>query len=182
MRKLILLLVLSVIVSSQLFSQKYIARNGHIWFFSHAPMEDIEAHNYQSTSILDKESGDLAFSLMINGFEFEKALMQEHFNEKYLHSDKFPKATFKGKILNMDEVDLKKDGEYKVKVKGDMNLHGVTNEVETDGILEVKEGKILGKAKFPIVVADYNIEIPGLVKDNIAKVVDVNVDIEFTEY
>src|SRR5690606_18210070 len=152
------------------------------WFFSHAPMEDIEAHNYQVTSIFDMESGELAFSLMINGFEFEKALMQEHFNEKYLHSDKYPKATFKGKILKLDELDLSKEGEHKVKIKGEMHIHGVSKEVETEGTLSAKAGKIIGKAKFPIVIEDYNIEIPSLVKDNIDKIIDVTVNIEYSEY
>ena len=182
MKKVILISLCIIGFSLQSFSQKYIARNGHVWFYSEAPMENIEAHNYQTTSILDKTNGDLAFSLMISGYEFEKALMQEHFNEKYMHSEKFPKSTFKGKIVNINEVDLSSEGKHNVKIKGDLTVHGVTKEVETDGVLEVKGDQIIGKAKFPVTVADYDIEIPSLVKDNIAKVVDVNVDITYDEY
>lgn len=169
-------------MSLQVFAQKYIARNGHIWFYSQAPMENIEAHNYQATSILDSKTGEMAFSLMIVGFQFEKALMQEHFNEKYLHSEKFPKASFKGKILNLDEIDLSENGKYDVKINGDINIHGVTKNIQAEGTLEVQNGKILAKSKFPISVEEFNIEIPDLVKDNIAKVVDVTVDMEYEAY
>lgn len=183
MKRIIILIALVTGFTFQAMSQKYMARNGHIKFFSEAPMENIEANNYQATSILDINSGDMAFSVLIKGFEFEKALMQEHFNEKYLHSDKFPKSTFEGKIVNLSGVDFKKPGVYPVKVRGKLNIHGVTREVESDGTLEVKsDGKIIGKSKFPVAVADYDISIPTVVKDNIAKIVDVSVDIAYEPF
>ena len=171
-----------LMASVNAFSQKYFTRNGHIWFYSEAPLENIEAHNYQATSILDIGKGDMAFSVLIKGFEFEKALMQEHFNEKYMHSDKHPKSTFEGRILNLDKIDLTKPGVHKVRVGGKLTIHGVTKDVETDGTLEVKDGKIHGKAKFQVAVADYDITIPAVVKDNIAKILDVNVDVVYEPY
>lgn len=184
MKKLILLsLSLVVFAAVNVQAQKYFTRNGHIWFFSHAPAEDIEAHNYQANSILDASSGEMVFSVLMKGFEFEKALMQEHFNEKYVHSSEFPKAQFQGKVVDISKVDFKKPGVYDVVVKGDLTIHGVTKAVESPGTLEVtKDGKVLGKAKFPVTVADYDIEVPAVVRENIAKVVDVNVDMNYEPY
>ena len=180
MKKLLFLSIL-ILLGTQVFAQKYMTRSGHIWFFSHTPLEDIEAHNYQANSALDVISGDMVFSILIKGFEFQKALMQEHFNEKYMESDKYPKASFTGKVTNISSVNTKKNGVYPVTVKGKMTIHGVTKDVETKGTLEVKDGKILGKAKFPITVKDYNITIPAVVKDNIAEVIDVTVDVAYEE-
>ena len=182
MKRILFLALTLVAFSTSVFAQKYFTRSGHIWFYSEAPLENIEAHNYQASSVLDTETGEMVFSLLMKGFEFEKALMQEHFNEKYVHSDEYPKASFKGNVVNLDAIDLSKDGQYEVDVEGDLTIHGVTNPVKTKGTITVNDGKILGKAKFPVTVADYNIEIPAVVRDNIAKVVDVNVDMEYEPY
>jgi YceI-like domain len=179
MKKTTLFILMAMIGGVTLFGQQYFTRSGHITFLSEALEETIEAHNYQATSILDTETGEIVFSMLIKGFEFEKALMQEHFNEKYLQSDKFPKATFDGKITNPDEVDFSKDGVYEVIVNGKLTIHGVTNSIETKGTLEVKDGKIYGKATFPVTIADFKIKIPDMVRNNIAKAVDVNVDVVY---
>jgi polyisoprenoid-binding protein YceI len=108
--------------------------------------------------------------------------MQEHFNEKYVESDKFPKAQFKGSFTSEKAIDLSKDGEYNVTVKGTMSLHGVDKPVETKGTFTVKGGKLSGKAEFNLKLADYGIVIPGVVKDNIAEVVKVTVDAQYEPY
>jgi hypothetical protein len=176
--------VLPIVLCLILFSvnaagQKIFTRNGHVSFFSATPLENIEAHNHQASSVLDISTGEMAFSMMIKGFRFEKALMEEHFNEKYLHSDKFPKSVFQGKIVNPELVDFTKNGIYKVKIIGKLTIHGVTNDAQADGTLEVKNGKVLGKSMFPVVLSDYNIEVPSVVKDNIAKKIDVTVDVVY---
>lgn len=163
-------------------AQKYFSRTGHISFFSHAPLEDIEAHNYQANTILDATTGEMVFSVLIKSFQFEKALMQEHFNEKYLESDKYPKASFKGKVTNMSEIDLEQAGSYPAQVAGTLTIHGETHEVEVEGTLEVSGEGVKAKAEFPVTVADYNIKIPGVVRDNIAKVVAVKVDLTYSPY
>jgi polyisoprenoid-binding protein YceI len=112
----------------------------------------------------------------MKGFEFEKALMQEHFNENYVESHKFPKAEFKGQITNSSEIDFSKDGNYQAKVKGKLTIHGETKDVETNGTVSVKGGKIETDAGFNIELVDYKIEIPKLVKDNISKTVNISVD------
>lgn len=171
-----------LLVAGQIFAQQFITRNGHISFYSEAPLENIEAHNYQASSIIDVETGDIVFTLLIKGFEFEKALMQEHFNEKYLESDQFPKATFEGVITNLDEVDLMQEGTHQVQVKGELTIHGVTQEVTAPAIIEHKDGQLIAKAKFPVAVADYDITIPSVVSNNIAEVVDVTVDVTYDPY
>jgi polyisoprenoid-binding protein YceI len=182
MRKLTAIVIVLMISAGQIFAQKFITRNGHISFYSEAPLENIEAHNYQVTSVLDTETGEMAFSVLIKGFEFEKALMQEHFNEKYLHSDEYPKSTFKGSIKNIEDVDLTEPGTYEVTVEGELTIHGVTHEVSHEGTVEVKDGEIFGNATFPVRLADYDITIPSVVKDNIAKVVDVTVKVNYKPY
>jgi hypothetical protein len=160
-------------------AQKIVTKTGHIWFFSHTPMEDIEAHNHQVVSSLDCISGDLAFVLLIKSFQFKIDLMQEHFNENYMESDKIPKASFKGKIANISKVDFKKDGKYVVEVDGDLTIHGITKAVKSSGNIEVKGGTIIANSKFEIVPQDYGIKIPSLVAEKIAKDISVNVDVTY---
>ena len=177
--KSLFILFTGLVISFSAFPQNYITKAGHIWFFSDAPVEDIEAHNYQVTSILKKETGEMVFKVLMKGFRFEKSLMQEHFNEKYVESDRFPEATFKGKITNLEKVNFEKPGVYQVTVNGDLTIHGITQPVTANGTMEVSEGKIIGKSKFNVKVEDYKINIPGAVKDNIAKVIDINVEMGY---
>ena len=95
-------------------AQRYITKNGHIKFYSETPMETIEANNHQVNSALDIATGDFVFKVLMKSFEFEKALMQEHFNENYVESDKYPNATFKGKVLNISEYDFKSNNSFDV--------------------------------------------------------------------
>jgi polyisoprenoid-binding protein YceI len=172
-------LVLSLLISTLCTAQtKYMTRTGHISFLSEAPKEKIEAHNYQVSSILTL-TGDLVFKVPIKSFEFKQALMQDHFNENYMESDKFPQASFKGKILNMDKVDLKKDGKQTVDVEGDLTIHGVTKKVSAKATLEVKGGKINASATFPVTLKDYNIAIPGMAKEKLAETVQVKADLNY---
>ncbi len=175
MKKSLLILSMLLLAASSLSAQKYLTRTGQITFLSETPVENIEANHNQVTSILNAENGDLVFSLLMKGFQFEKELMQEPFNEKYVESEKFPKSTFKGSITNMEEVDLSKDGTYDVKVEGSIIIHGVTQPLSVDGTLTVKGDKIIAEATFPIAIADFKIEVPSVVRDNIAKEVSVHI-------
>ncbi len=172
-----------LIVSFQFASaQKYVSKNGHIRFYSHTPMENIEADNRQVASILDVSNGEIVFTLLEKAFEFKVALMQEHFNENYMESDKFPKASFKGKITNYSKVDFKKDGVYPAEVTGDLSLHGVTKPFTTKGSIQVKGTTITAMAKFVLVPQNFDIKIPQLVENKIAKEMEVNVDITYNPY
>jgi len=177
MKKIVALLFLTSLISLSSFGQRFITKNGHIWFHSEAPLETIEAHNKQVNSALDIKTGDFVFKVLMKSFIFEKALMQEHFNENYVESDKFPNATFKGKVTNMDAVEFSMPGTYDAKIEGELTIHGITQKITADGIFSVKEDKIDGKSKFNVAIADYDISIPGAVAGKIADVVEVNVDV-----
>lgn len=172
------LLVIASVSGVGALGQKYISESGTISFYSYAPIEDIEALNSRITSIFDADNGNLVYSIPIKYFEFDKSLMQEHFNENYMESEKFPKSTFKGKIDGF----VKKKGKQEVKVVGELFIHGVTKQVEIPGTVEMREGKVIMNAKFTIAVADYEVEIPSLLFQNIAEVVEVTLNINYKLY
>jgi hypothetical protein len=145
------------------------------------PVEEIEAINNEATSFLNIATGDLVFAVLIKSFRFQKALMEEHFNENYLESNKFPKSDFKGKITNISEVNFSKDGEYKVNVEGKLTMHGITQTVSTKGEIIVKGGKFFAKAKFKIQLADYKIDRPSVVKDKISETATIEVDAAYEQ-
>lgn len=156
-------------------AQKFVAEKSVITFFSDALIEDITATNSKAVSLFNRQTGEVAFSIPIREFQFEKKLMQEHFNEKYMESEKYPKASFSGVLQNFDGS---LSGVQNVKAKGKLTIHGVTREVEISGTAEVGN-KITLKSKFPVKLADYKVEIPQLVFKNIAETVDVTVDITY---
>jgi polyisoprenoid-binding protein YceI len=133
-------------------------------------------------SALDIQTGDFVFKVLMKSFVFEKALMQEHFNENYVESDKFPNATFQGKIANFSAVDFTKEGTYDVTVEGDLTIHGITKKISEKGTFTVKAGdKIHGNSKFMVKPADYDIKIPSTVMNNIAETIEVTVDVELSK-
>jgi polyisoprenoid-binding protein YceI len=160
------------------FSQNYMTKTGFIGFYSKTPFEDIQGENNQVYAVLDPTSHHLAFAVLLKGFLFPKELMQVHFNENYVESDKYPKATFSGTCSG--DMELSKDGIYQVVIKGDLSLHGVTKTLETTAQLEVKNGKITGSSAFKIKPEDFQITIPGVVRDKIAKEINVKVQIVWT--
>jgi hypothetical protein len=175
MKKLFFISIL-LLISPLCWGQKYFTKTGHISFFSKTVVENIEAHNQQASCVIDFSTGDLQFQVLMKGFQFKKALMQEHFNENYVESATYPKAVFKGKIKNPAEVNLNQDGIYKVEVSGDLNMHGVSKTLSTQATIEVKSGKVQTKAKFNTKPKDFNIKIPTAVRNNIAETVEVSVD------
>ena len=174
----VILLSLGLVLTAN--AQKYMTRNGYIGFFSSTPIEDIKADNNQVASVIDISTGEIVFQVLIKSFKFAKALMEEHFNENYLESEKFPKSTFKGKITNLAAVDFSKPGQYEVIVEGDLNIHDVTNKVSVTGSIEVIPGGINANSKFNVVPEDYKIKIPAIVRENIAKIIEVTVAIRYS--
>jgi len=175
--------LIALFAFTNLFGQTtYYTKTGKIDFFSSTPMEDIEAVNNEVNSFLNIEKNELVFAVLIKGFKFQKSLMQEHFNENYMESDKFPKAQFKGNIVDFDATNYKKDGEYKVNVKGDLTIHGVTKSVNIPGMIVVKGGKISAISKFKVKCADYDIKIPSVVSNKISEEIEVNVDMKYEPY
>lgn len=175
-RQIILVMIMLFSLSVLKAQDKYFTKSGRISFYSKAPLENIEAHNKSVTCVLDTRTGNLQFAVLMKGFEFEKALMQEHFNENYVESHKYPKADFKGQIVNTADINFSAEGTYAAVVKGKLTIKGETRDVETTGTIVIKNGKMLANAEFSIELADFKIEIPRLVKDNISKTVKISVD------
>jgi hypothetical protein len=164
-------------------AQKYLCKNGHIWFYSHTPMEDIEAHNNEVATFIDTKTGDVVFQLLIKSFKFKRALMEEHFNENYMQSDKYPKSDFKAKITNIGDIDFSKKGVYKATVEGALTIHNKTRTIKEQGTIEVIGDNTLRiKTTFTVVPQDYDIEIPATVRDKFAKSMTVNVDALYEPY
>ncbi len=176
MKKIFLSATLLFIISGIAKAQKYYTKNGNISFFSKTSLEDIKADNNQVMSVLNAGTGELQFSVLIKSFHFPKALMEEHFNENYMESAKYPKSTFKGTVADISKVNFVVDGTYPVTVSGELTIHGVTKKVTTNGKFVVKGGKITGNAVFSVALADYKIEVPKLVENNIAKNIEITVN------
>jgi polyisoprenoid-binding protein YceI len=177
MKKHLILALALILSASYSFAQdKYFTKTGKIEFYSKASMEDIEAKNKTVTAVIDSKTGAIQFAVQMKGFEFEKQLMQQHFNENYVESDKYPKAEFKGTITNNSEINYTKDGTYTAKVKGKLTIHGVTKDVETTGTVKVDGGKVNTTSTFNILLSDYNIKIPSVVKEKISNSIKVTVD------
>jgi polyisoprenoid-binding protein YceI len=161
-------------------AQRYMTKNGYIGFYSHTPMEDIKADNNQVAGVLDVSTGEMVFQVLIKSFHFDRALMEEHFNENYMESEKFPKASFKGKITNLASADFTKTGTYDVTVEGELTIRDVTKPVTAKGTVSVVTTGINANSKFNIAPEDYKINIPGVVREKIAKDLEVTVAMQFT--
>jgi polyisoprenoid-binding protein YceI len=178
--KKFLVLLFTLFCISATAQSRYFTKEGRISFFSEAPLENIEAHNQQVTSILDFAKSEVAITLLMKSFKFEKSLMEEHFNENYIESSKYPKAIFTGSFKSESAIDANKNGVYPVTIDGSLTLHGVTQPIKTTGSIEVKNGSVVAKTKFKIAIKDYNIEVPKLVVKNIAEIVEVTAELPYT--
>jgi len=156
---------------------KYLTNEGVISFYSHTVIEDITAVNEKVSAVIDSENGEVAIIVIMSEFQFEKKLMQEHFNENYVESEKYPKATFSGRISNNGEVDYQTPGEYEVRVEGEMTIHGVTREISADGTVEVERDGITARTKFMLNPEDYDIKIPRVVRNNIAERMEITTEL-----
>mgnify|MGYP001335518115 CR=1 FL=1 len=168
-------IIIVFILLSPIFSNSiYFTRSGFVSFFSSTPIEDIKAKNNQVTCILDMETGKTSFRIPIRGFEFKNALMQEHFNENYLESEKYPNASFNGKIENWGK-DILKQTPQNVTIVGEMSIHGVTKAIEEIGTIIFDNNKLRGTATFNIMLEDYDVKIPKILTKNIAESVKINI-------
>ncbi|MCF8238398.1 MAG: YceI family protein [Saprospiraceae bacterium] len=181
MKKILFLIALATVSVTSLSAQKYFTRDGMISFSASTPLETIEPTNKGATAVIDAATGVVEFAVLIKGFIFEKALMQEHFNENYLQSGKYPKATFKGKIVDAESIKWTKNGTYPVNVKGIMTLHGVSKEIKTTATIQVSGGRIIATSNFELPLSDYEISIPSVVADKISKTAKVKVEVALAE-
>lgn len=175
----LLIFILCLSMTQAATAQKYFTRTGTIRFHSHTTLEDIKAENRKVVSILDVPTGALEFSLLMKDFDFPNDLMEQHFNETYVESDKFPKATFKGKITDISKVDFSKDGKYTVNYVGKLTIKDVTKEYSGTALLEIKGGKVTATSDLKIKPKEFNIEIPATNAANIAEVIDVTISMDY---
>ena len=180
MKKISILLLSATLFSGlTLNAQKYKTTEGQIEIFSKTPVFTIEGMDKKVASIINFETGDVVATTLVRSFKFHEALVEDHFNENYMESEKYPKASFKGKITNIKDVDLKKNGEYKVTIKGDLTLHGQTNPIDVPGTLTVKDGKLVGKTVFNVSLAGYKIRVEESYKDAIKDEIKLNITFDY---
>ncbi len=181
MKQILVIAAAFTLSTGNLDAQKYFTRSAHIDFLSHTKIEDIKADNDAATLVLDSQTGQVEISCTIKSFEFEKALMQEHFNENYMESDTYPSSTFKGKLDQIAAISFQKDGVYKSQAVGTLTMHGVEKSISVPVTFTVKDGKITAEAHFEVNPKDYNINIPGAVRQQIAESIAVNVKASLAE-
>jgi polyisoprenoid-binding protein YceI len=168
------ILVLFVLLSINALGQKMISRTSEIKFDATVPgaSDMVAAIDNSVSAVLDKATGDFVVQSMVKSFKFKSPLMQEHFNENYMESDTFPKATFKGKIVNYDQ----KSGTYDV--EGDLTIHGVSNKVKTKMAVTSSDSKVSVSGSFVVKLKDYKIEVPSLAKKTLAETAKLSLKIE----
>ena len=156
--------------------EKYLTKNGAIGFEASVPsFEEVAAKNNAVTAIINTETGEMAALVLINGFRFKNALMEEHFNENYAESSKYPKASFQGKV----EVFSLQEEPTNYKIKGKLTFHGVTKVLENiSATIYMRNGKILMNGEFKVLASDFKIDIPRIVKNKIAEDVQVSFSFE----
>lgn len=180
MKNIIKLFVITCLTSSTTFGQLFSTQSGETSFFSETPVENISGVNKTVGAILNTSTKEIAVSMKMTSFDFPNKLMQEHFNENYMESGKFPTGIFKGKIV--EEVDFTKNGTYDVIAKGQLTLHGVTQARELKGKLTVENQKITLTSNFDVKLVDHKIEVPKLVFSKIAEVIAVKAKYIFSPY
>lgn len=177
-----LLICISLFTASFAGAQIYKAKSGGttVSFYSKSPLEDIEAINKGAIVVLNSKTGDLQCAVTIVNFKFKNALMEEHFNENYMETPKFPTSEFKGKIN--EAIDYKQDGTYDVTVTGKMKIHGKEIDKTYKGKIIIKGNDISVDAKFDVSLKEHDIKVPKLVIKNIAENIETTIHAEYKPY
>ena len=179
MNRIYLVIVFLFLVQMNIAQDKFFTKEGYVSFFSHSLVEDIKADNHQVLSIVDNETGEIAIQLLMRSFQFKKALMQEHFNENYVESYKYPKATFNGDILNYNQNAEEK---FETEIKGILSVHGREKEVSAIAKVTKKKEELILTGHFMVKVADFDIKIPAIVENNIAKNIEITFELKYKPY
>jgi polyisoprenoid-binding protein YceI len=180
MKKFALLLSFAFI-GIQTFAQEiYQSKAMNVSFFSTTAMEDIDAKTANATSVISSAKNDILIMIQVKSFTFKSSLMQEHFNENYMESDKFPDAKFIGKIN--ESVDWKKEGTYNVTVTGKLNMHGVDKDRTIPGTITIKGNNVSVNSQFDVLCKDHNIKIPSVLSEKVAELVNVKVSGTYNLY
>lgn len=171
-----------LVASISAFGQgKFISKNAYISFYSNTPLENILGESNEAVSVLNGETGDIGFQAIMTTFHFKRALMEEHFNENYIESAKYPKSKFNGKIQNFNK-EMLTGPPTDIQVTGQLNVHGVEKTITVPATLGMEDGKLVGTSKFKIVPEDYGITIPSIVRDKIQKEIEVTIKATYVSY
>jgi len=177
MKKNLFLLVMASFALFTVTAQtRYVTSSGQAVIYSHTAAEDISAKNNTVSGVINSSTGDIAISLPVQSFQFEKALMQEHFNNgNFMDSKQFPRITLKGKITNLAAVNFSKNGKYEAVVSGDLTIKGTTKPISEKATIEVNNGNISVASKFVVKeIGSYGVGKPkGKMKNNVADDIEV---------
>ena len=169
-----------LLVANTIDAQKYFTKTGFTEFKASVDaFEPVEAKNNSTTAILDIENGEIASLLFIKAFNFKVGLMQEHFNENYMESSKYPKAKFKGKLVDFDFKSIEETKTFKL--QGELIIKGKSKNIDTKAMLAKNGGKLLLESSFSVKPSDFDIEIPSVVRKKIAETVNINLSYELVE-
>ena len=169
---LLLSFIISLMPEAETVKSVFLTKNAELTLFSEAPMENIEAISKSAYGVINIENGEIQFGVSVRSFRFKKSLMQEHFNENYMESDKYPLAKFKGKLSS--PIDVSRNGEYQVTATGDLEVHGVTKKRSISGTIKVLNGRLEINSVFDVKCKDHDIKIPSLVFKNIAETIRIS--------
>ena len=176
-----IIIIAAVMISYAVTAQQYVAKTGKAHFFSATSMENIEAATGSAVCALNTTTKKVVVKIKNKSFKFKDGLMEDHFNENYMESDKYEYSTLDGTIV--ENIDFTKDGVYDVTIKGTLDIHGVKVDREIKGKLTIKNGvPTNGTAKFDVKLADHKIKIPSLLGANIAENIAVDVDFTYEKY
>lgn len=178
MKKILFLFLMTNLFTAGFAQDRFFTKKGQVTFdaTTQDSPEDISARHNTLVAVLDIKSGNIQFSTLMKAFVFKKALMEEHFNENYVESEKYPKCEFKGSIVNNAIINYSKDGTYPAKVKGIMNLHGVSKEMEASGSVIVSAGVPQLMSTFSVLLSDFKISVPSVVSDKVSKKARISID------
>ena len=177
MKNLLFLILAFCLVNTAQSQDKYFTKTGKAYFMSHTDVIDIDGTNNQVFCVLETQTGDLACAMLVKAFEFTLATASEHFNETYMESHLYPKANFKGKIPGFDMAKLSA-ADTKLTAEGQLTIHGKTSNVSLPIVVSLKNGVIVGSSSFKVSIADYDIKVPKVVENRVAKIVDVKINLE----
>jgi hypothetical protein len=181
MKKLLILFFAVFLTGYSQAQTTYLTRSGVISFYSKTPLEDIEAVN-KTVSATIRDNGQFGFKVLMKSFIFEKAAMQQHFNDDYVESDIYPDAKFEGLVEDFQKIDLKKNGSYNVNVQGYLTMHGVRKEIKTPGTVIVKGEDLILQSTFNILLSDYKIAVPSNYLKKISNTIEIKVDAALQVY
>ncbi|MFK8061249.1 MAG: YceI family protein [Polaribacter sp.] len=179
MNKLIpILLLFTFFTNLKVKENQFIARQGQASFFSYTSVENIEAKNNQVLSLLDIDKKEIAVSMLMRAFVFKKDLMYEHFNESYIESDIYPKATFEGKIIDFNPAET---SQIRI-IRGTLTIHGISKEIDIKTTINNNEGVYDLVGDFNLLVKDFDIKIPPILAGNIAKTISIKFNFQYQSY